>query len=248
MLTNYDLKARARNRVKGPAFNVSIKLSIFLIIWQILSSVWDGKQAPVVSFAQTTMTFGESLQFLFRLFTTNMVGEIIFGVFGLGAMWAFVEWGRNKELPENPVADGFKFWGRSTIVDVVVLLGLRFLFTFLWTLVLIIPGIVKSFGYSQAPLIYAEDHKQGVEITNLSEYLLRSQELMAGYKLRWFWLQLSFIGWWILVALTFGLAAIYVVPYYNATMAEFYIELTRERRYGARATYTASTSDEDDEL
>ena len=78
--------------------------------------------------------------------------------------------------------------------------------------------------------------------------MLRSQELMAGYKLRLFWLQLSFIGWWILVALTFGLAAIYVVPYYNATMAEFYIELTRERRYGARATYTASTSNEDDEL
>ena len=49
------------------------------------------------------------------------------------------------------------------------------------------------------------------------------------------------------MALTFGLAAIYVVPYYNATMAEFYIELTRERRYG-HATYTASTSDEDDEL
>ena len=106
------------------------------------------KPAQVVSFAQTTMTFGESLQFLFRLFTTNMVGKLLLVSLGWALCGHSLNGVANKEVPEQPFADGLKFWGRSTIVDVVVLLGLRFLFTFLWTLVLIIPGIIKSFGYS----------------------------------------------------------------------------------------------------
>ena len=246
MLSNYDLKMRARSRVKGPAFGISLKISLILILWQIVSTYWDGQRTPDPS----SLGFGESVQYLFGMFTTSMVSEIIFGVFGLGTVWAFVEWRRSQEAPANPVQASLKFWGRETLVDVVVLYGLRFLFTVLWTFLLIVPGIIKSFAYSQAGLIFAEDVKNGAKITSLSEYLTRSQDLMQGYKGRFFWLQLSFIGWWILVALTFGIAAIYVIPYYNATMAEFYMEVVRERRYGAcrPAGDTEMPVDENDEL
>lgn len=55
-----------------------------------------------------------------------------------------------------------------------------------------------------------------------SEALAKSQSIMRGHKMELFILQLSFIGWFFLVGITFGIAAIYVLPYMSATMANFY--------------------------
>ena len=72
---------------------------------------------------------------------------------------------------KKPVVLASSFWSKRTIVDIVVLLGLRFIFTILWTFVFIIPGIMKTYSYSQAPLLYAEDVRAGREISSLTAYL-----------------------------------------------------------------------------
>ncbi len=100
-------------------------------------------------------------------------------------------------------------------------LFLRDLFRFLWGLLLIVPGIIKRYSYRMAPYILADRPElSGTEVLTLS------RQMMNGHKWRTFVLDLSFIGWNILSALTFGLLGLfYVNPYRQCTNAELYWEL-----------------------
>ena len=91
------------------------------------------------------------------------------------------------------------------------------IFTFLWSLLFVIPGIVKALAYSQVYYILC-DHP---EYTG-REAIDASQEMMRGHKGELFLLQLSFFGWFLLSFLTFGLLLLYVKPYYQAALTEFY--------------------------
>ncbi len=94
------------------------------------------------------------------------------------------------------------------------------LFAWLWSLLLIIPGIVKAYSYRLAIYIKAENKEMGA-----LEAIRKSKEIMHGHKLEWFVLDLSFIGWALLVAVTFGIAAIWVTPYMDVTYANAYRQL-----------------------
>jgi uncharacterized membrane protein len=96
------------------------------------------------------------------------------------------------------------------------------IFTFLWSLLFIIPGIIKAFAYSQTFFLMADDKK-----LSAGEAQKKSIAMMKGHKLDLFVLQLSFLPWAILCALTFGLAAIWVIPYTQTTLALFYENLKK---------------------
>lgn len=104
-----------------------------------------------------------------------------------------------------------KFWGAF---KVTFFTGL---FTFLWSLLFVIPGIIKAYSYAMAMYILAENPEMPA-----LEAIDKSKEMMNGHKMELFVLYLSFIGWGLLCAVTFGIAAIWVIPYMNATMANFY--------------------------
>lgn len=95
------------------------------------------------------------------------------------------------------------------------------IFTFLWSLLFIIPGIIKSIAYSQMFYFLAEDDKMEAGAAQR-----KSMEVMEGHKWEYFVLQLSFIPWHILGALTFGIAYIWVIPYMETTFAEYHVRLT----------------------
>ncbi len=103
---------------------------------------------------------------------------------------------------------------------------LRSLYTFLWTLLLIIPGIVKALSYSMTPFILAEHP----ELT-ASEAIERSKLMMDGHKMDLFILELTFFGWMLLAALTANLGYLVLNPYMNAARAAFYRQLQQEERY-----------------
>ena len=112
-------------------------------------------------------------------------------------------------------------------------LGLRFMIglsVFLWSLLLVIPGIIAAYNYSMAAYIMAEDPDIGPSIA-----MQRSKELMNGYKWELFCLQFSFIGWEILAALTLGIGNIALVPYQKAAETAFYMNITGRLNY--RPTY-----------
>ncbi|MEA4871033.1 MAG: DUF975 family protein [Christensenella sp.] len=101
---------------------------------------------------------------------------------------------------------------------------LRFLMTlkiFLWSLLFIVPGIVAAYRYAMAPYLLAEHP----ELT-ASEAIEQSKQKMAGNKGRLFCLQLSFIGWFLLAALTAGIGFIFLAPYTKAAETAFYLDLT----------------------
>ncbi len=95
------------------------------------------------------------------------------------------------------------------------------LFTFLWSLLFVIPGIVKSYSYSMSMYVLAENKGMAA-----LDCISTSKQLMEGHKMELFVLQLSFIGWMLLVPFTLGLLLIWLAPYMNATYAAFYRELT----------------------
>ena len=105
----------------------------------------------------------------------------------------------------------------------------RDLYTVLWTLLLIIPGIVKSYEYQMIPYLLAENPQMTKE-----QAFAESKRMMTGQKWRAFVLDLSFIGWDILSALTLGILGIfYVQPYMDATHAALYEALRYGNPYGA---------------
>ena len=91
---------------------------------------------------------------------------------------------------------------------------------FLWTLLFIIPGIVKAFAYSMTPFILDENP----ELTPV-EAIHRSRMMMKGHKFDLFWLYLSFIGWGILCLFTAGIGFLWLVPYVQTAEAAFYEEV-----------------------
>jgi len=114
------------------------------------------------------------------------------------------------------------------------------LFTFLWSLLFVIPGIVKGYAYALVFYIKA-DHPDYDWKTCLNE----SQRLMQGKKGALFLLDLSFIGWYLVGALCLGVGTLWVAPYVEATKAHFYQNLLIADASGAVPPYAASPEDND---
>ena len=94
------------------------------------------------------------------------------------------------------------------------------IFVFLWSLLFIIPGIIKALAYSMAPYIISEEP----DIDALAA-IQKSMDMMRGNKMRLFSLYLSFIGWFILCIFTFGIGFIFLMPYVQMSVANFYLDI-----------------------
>lgn len=122
----------------------------------------------------------------------------------------------------------FSTFHSSEYIPVVKTQFLRSFYIFLWSLLFIIPGIIKSYEYRFVPYILAED-----PTVESNEALFRSREMTQGYKMEIFILDLSFIGWYILGGLFFGIGTFLVDPYREATNARLYMTLSEnEQGYG----------------
>lgn len=105
----------------------------------------------------------------------------------------------------------------------------KYLYIFLWTLLFIVPGIVKAYSYSQAELIYKDIVDQTGEQPNHRECIQESQRLMKGHRLDLFTLHLSFLGWYILGFLTMGILFIWLNPYTSMSYMVFYENIAGNR-------------------
>lgn len=100
------------------------------------------------------------------------------------------------------------------------------LYILLWSLLLIVPGIMAAYSYAMTPYILADNPDM-----TAGEAIARSKELMAGNRWRLFCLQFSFIGWHILSALTLGIGSLWLTPYTHAAEAAFYRDLVPASGY-----------------
>lgn len=124
---------------------------------------------------------------------------------------------------KEPNLDYLKeFYSKFGVIFVITfLVGL---FTCLWSILLIIPGIICALGYSMVYYIFVDNQ----EVTS-SGCLKRSKELMDGYKADYFFFLLSFIGWILLGALTLGILYIWIIPYMTCAQAIYYDELKKKK-------------------
>ena len=107
---------------------------------------------------------------------------------------------------------GYKDFGR-----VFGTLLLQNIYIFLWALLFIVPGIIKSISYSQTSFVLKDN-----PTLDLNAAIERSMAMMEGHKMEYFLLQLSFIGWFLLSILTCGILMLWVNPYQYATNAHYY--------------------------
>lgn len=122
----------------------------------------------------------------------------------------------NRDEKTGIGAIGYAF-SSGSYWNVVKTMFFMNLFIFLWSLLLIIPGIIKTYEYAMVPYILSENP----EIDSRRAFEL-SKEMMMGQKWNYFVLQLSFIGWFLLGLLLCCVGGVFVQPYYEATLSEFY--------------------------
>lgn len=122
----------------------------------------------------------------------------------------------------------FGYVFKNNYMNQVLVIFMRDLFIGLWSLLFVIPGVVKSYQYRMVPYLLSEDPS-----LNYKEALAKSKDMMAGQKWNAFVLDLSFILWIILSACTFGILYVfYVGPYIQFTNAELYVALKDDNAYG----------------
>lgn len=156
-------------------------------------------------------------------FIPYAVGEvlslILIGPFEYG--WAILSLNiiRERDISFNQFFDGFKDFVRSFLLGLI-----NFAFTFLWTLLLIVPGIIAALSYSMSYYILLDNPHMSA-----NEARKASVEMMKGHKWRLFCLQASFIGWYCLCVITVGIFSLWIAPYVHTAMAGFYQSLLAER-------------------
>ena len=146
---------------------------------------------------------------LYWLFVIFLIAPLMVGF--VNAFRALLVQG-DREIPTNMykiATKGYwhKVWG----------MFLMSVFVFLWSLLFVIPGIIKAFSYAMTPYIL-EEHP---ELT-ANEAIDHSRAMMKGHKFDLFWLYLSFIGWGILCIPTLGIGTFWLIPYMQTAQASFY--------------------------
>lgn len=117
--------------------------------------------------------------------------------------------------------DLFDFYDKR-IFSIIGISLLVFLFTFLWSLLLVIPAIIAIYSYIMVSYVFADG-----TTNNALDTIKESKRLMQGYKWDYFVFLISFIGWIMIKSITFGIAGIYTIPYMTVSNAMYYDELKK---------------------
>lgn len=210
----HELKKAALEQLKGKWLQAVLICFIAWLLRDAFSSGNMGGQAVhytningeftrISSDPNPFKTIGGIINFL-------LGGAISFGVAGF-----FLKLVRDENPMIENLFNGFSYFVKTFLVYLITTI-----FTVLWTLLLIVPGIIAAFRYSMVYFIMNDNPEIGVmDAINLSK------EMMKGHKGRLFSLWISFIGWFILGLIPLGIGLLWVIPYYNSAKANFYEDL-----------------------
>lgn len=188
-MSNYEIRAKAREQLGKNIFSEQWLMA--LVVCLIVTAINGFASSVSLGIAMLILTGPLSV--------------------GVAKIFLSLARGANKINIEDEFS-GFKDFTENLLLGL-----LTSVFIFLWSLLFVIPGIVKSYAYSMAYYIKV-DHPE----YTWRECLDESQEMMRGHKLDCFLLDLSFIGWFIVGALCCGVGTLWVIPYQRAARANFY--------------------------
>lgn len=134
-----------------------------------------------------------------------------------GYTLTFLRYMRGTRNDDMVTAPFFVFYDFGRYLGVSLLMNI---FIGLWTLLLIVPGIIMSYAYAMTPFIRHDNP----ELTAM-ECIKKSKKMMRGYKWKLFLLDLGFIGWILLTIVTLGIYGFWLEPWIQCSRAKFYEEL-----------------------
>lgn len=157
----------------------------------------------------------------------SFITKAVVGLVVIGPSYAFLQIvdDNKEEKIFNALFLGFT---NGRFISVFLTYILNWIFITLWTILLIVPGIIKSLSYSQAFYIAKDIVDSGYEVKG-TQAINASKELMKGHKMEYFVLQLSFLGWILLGFVTLGIGFLWIAPYIQMTNELFYRKLAGDK-------------------
>lgn len=213
MVSNSILKRNARDQLGNNVFSSSwLMFALVMFLYSAALSVG------------VELTFG--------LVTLVVAGPLLYGVMRISIKLAC----GSRQVNIEDLFIGFK----ECFTESLVLYLMTTIYTFLWSLLFVVPGIVKSYSYSMATYILQDNPQKGWKRS-----LEESKNMMEGYKMQLFMLDLSFIGWYIVGLMALGVGMFLVTPYHYMARTNFYLALKAKREVNVDYTYTGNNSGND---
>ena len=195
-----ELKGRAKEQLRG---NWAVAIGTVLVSNIILQVEMGYKVASKLGMDGLS-------------YSLDLITLLLGGVISVGLCRFLLDMATKRREPRfNTLFSRFNIYlktlGLNILITLAVLVG---------CLLFIVPGIIVSLMFSQAFYILSEDPSKSI-----TQCINESVKLMNGHKWDLFYLNLTFIGWWLVSILTLGIAALWVAPYQKLTEANFYLDL-----------------------
>jgi len=197
------LKAKAKESLKGKYGDAIAMIIIYGAINYICGFVL-GLICGLLNMADPTVDL-----------LSSILSLVLSGLFMFGYNSYFLKLSRNEEVTYKEL-----FNKKDLLVPYIVITLLTGLFTFLWSLLFIIPGIIAAISYSFVYFVKLDNPE-----LSAMDVLRKSKEMLNGHKMDYFVLSFSFLGWEILGIFTLGILYLWLTPYMSVTFANFYNKL-----------------------
>lgn len=174
-------------------------------------------------------------------YVLNVLITIVLIPLNIGVAQNVLAWSRGEDVNKWKVLFG-GFNSAKIFFKQVGVVVLNTILCALWAILLVVPGIIKGLAYSMYPYVLRDEPELSVWQT-----LKKSEAIMKGYKGKLFLMYLSFVGWFILGAFTFGILYIWLTPYVMTSTVKFYDDVRRAYYNGndpARPAFSISSDEE----
>ena len=202
-MNRVELKEKAKKSLQGKYGQAIIMTIVFGIITgvaQLIPTFFKGGSELTQSGVQLVCA---------------LITAIVTSFFLLGSVNFYLKLSRGEEVTWQELFSKTNLWKVCFLTTILVNV-----FTALWSLLLIIPGIIASYSYSMVHYILLDN-----ENMSALEAISKSKEMMNGHKMDLFMLHLSFLGWAILGVFTLGILYFWLAPYMSTATANFYNEI-----------------------
>lgn len=199
MFTRAELKSSAKDQLKGNWLLSILVFACYSVILQLVN-------VKLTSFTGRAMVG----------FSLNIIGLLVYGSLQVGISRFSLKLAHKD--PNAKFTDLFS--GLDVFIKALVMNFIIWICIAIGTILFIIPGIIVGIMFSQANYILAENREKSA-----IECIKESSRMMKGHKFNYFVLGLSFIGWLILCIISFGIGFLWLVPYLEVTLANFYLKV-----------------------
>ena len=195
-----ELKENARKSLQGKygqAITMIIVLGVITGVASVIPVIFKPDSELTASIISSVCT---------------IISAVLSSFFILGSVSFYLKISRNEEVTWKELFSKTNLWLVCLLSTILVNI-----FVGLWSLLLIIPGIIAAYSYSMVQFILVDNEN----LTAL-EAMKKSKEMMNGHKMELFKLHISFLGWIILSVFTFGILFFWLAPYVSTATANFY--------------------------